>query len=432
MDDYIHDLLIRGIASIKAGEKESGRKALERLLDLDTSQEDRVEACWYLSQAAEDKQKARGYLEDILANDPTHARARRELAILDGRLKADEVIDPDRFALTPGATVEGEADRFICPKCGGKMAYSPDGRDIICEFCANRERQKQESSADAEQDFFLAMATKKGQSRQMDTITFDCEGCGSQFILPPSLLTIHCPYCGSSYVVRCSDPKSVLEPNRVIPFEISEERVKEILRGWFRMHTPKQPFQVLSGMGVYLPVWVFSIEGPVPYHYEIEREKNKKEIVNAEDFMLESGICIAASGNPQNGWEKEIQNYDLDSAKSYDPAYLSNWVAESYRVSVADASLPARQIALEREKQKLWVSLEGGATNLQVLSSKISVVGFELILLPVWLISYRSQGKGYHAFVNGVNGKVRDERYEKQNLGQKLFDYLRQGRAKEA
>jgi hypothetical protein len=56
------------------------------------------------------------------------------------------------------------------------------------------------------------------------------------------------------------------------------------------------------------------------------------------------------------------------------------------------------------------------------------VVSYELILLPVWLIHYNSDGNEYHAFVNGGNGEVRDERYDQENLGQKLFDFLRRGK----
>ena len=73
------------------------------------------------------------------------------------------------------------------------------------------------------------------------------------------------------------------------------------------------------------------------------------------------------------------------------------------------------------------ISLEGGASGLQVLSSNISVVSYELILLPVWWVIYESGGKRYQTLVNGSNGIVRDERCANQNIGQKLFDFIRRG-----
>lgn len=426
MDDYIHDLLVRGIAAIKSGERENGQKTLERLLDLDASLQDRLDAWWYLSENTSDKTQQREYLENILANEPADARARRKLAILDGKLQETEVINPDTLTPTAGAVVEGEADRFICPKCGGRMVFSADGSQIICEFCANQERKNAENGIAGEQDFFLAMATKKGHSQQMDTITFDCDGCGSQFILPPSRLTITCPFCGSAYVAKCRDPKTTVQPNGVIPFTISENKVKEILRSWFAVHTPKPPFRVTSGVGMYLPVWSFTIEGPVPYRYQVEKDK-KMVTIEGEDYMLETGIRVCATINPPTGWLSELSGYDSQEVKPFDAGILSDWVAENYQVNVGDASLDARQVALENMKARIQLNLEGGGQNLQVISSKISATSFDLILLPVWCILYQSESKQYHTLVNGFSGKVRDERYEKQNIGQKLVDFIRRG-----
>lgn len=426
MDDYLHDLLVRGVAAIKGGEMDSGRKALERMLDLDASLQDRLDAWWYLSEITEDKKQVREYLENILANEPSDARARRKLAILDGKLKEDEVINPDTLKPEADGTLEGTADRFICPQCGGKMVYSADGSQIICEFCSNRERKNQENGASGEQDFFLAMATRKGHARQMNAITFDCDGCGSQFILPPTRMTITCPYCGSAYVVKSSDSKSTLQPNGVIPFKISEYNVKEILRAWFKVHTPKPPFRVTSGLGMYIPIWSFCIEGPIPYRYQVEKDK-KMVTVEMEDFMLESGIRVCATEKTPPGWLVEIGAYDFQEVAPFDAGLLSDWVAETYQINVGDASLVARQIALNDMRNRIMINLEGGYSNLQVISSKISVVSFELILLPVWWILYQSEGRQFHTLVNGSNGKVRDERYAGQNIGQKLIDFIRRG-----
>jgi hypothetical protein len=426
MDDYIHDLLVRGVAAIKGGERETGRKTLERLLDLDAALEDRLDAWWYLSEISEDKKKSRDYLENILANEPSDARARRKLAILDGKLKADDVINPDSLILPVGGITQGSAERFICPKCGGKMVFSADGSRIICEFCANRERKDPENGMSGEQDFFLAMATRKGHSRQMDAITFDCEGCGSEFILPPTRMTITCPFCGSAYVAKCPDPKITLQPNGVIPFRISENRVKDILRSWYKVHTPKPPFRVASGVGMYLPIWSFNIEGPVPYRYQVEKD-DKKVTIEGEDFMLESGVRVCATSKIPTGWLSEINTYEFSEVVPYEASLLSDWVAENYQVNVGDASLTARQIALGEMRNKIMISLEGGASNLQVISSKIAAVSFELILLPVWWILYESDGRRFHTLVNGSSGKVRDERCSDQNFGQKLFDFIRRG-----
>ena len=62
------------------------------------------------------------------AHDLQHARARKSLAILDGKIKADPIIDPDKLPLAPEGLRSASAERFMCPKCGGRMSFAPDGR----------------------------------------------------------------------------------------------------------------------------------------------------------------------------------------------------------------------------------------------------------------------------------------------------------------
>ena len=91
---------------------------------------------YWLSQISETEEEKRDHLQSALGYDLTHHRARKALAILDGRLSEDEIIDPDRFEpTTPTETQQRDADRFECPTCGARMVFSPDGQTLICEHC---------------------------------------------------------------------------------------------------------------------------------------------------------------------------------------------------------------------------------------------------------------------------------------------------------
>ena len=56
-----------------------------------------MEACYWLSEVSDDPTEKRSLLEEILANNFGDARARRKLAILDGKIKPEEIVDPDNF-----------------------------------------------------------------------------------------------------------------------------------------------------------------------------------------------------------------------------------------------------------------------------------------------------------------------------------------------
>src|SRR4051812_18915966 len=81
-----NDLLLYGVSAAKADSKEEARFYLEWVLrDADVEQE--TEAWYWLSRITDDPAEKRNCLENVLAAYPKHPEARRDLAILDGRLK---------------------------------------------------------------------------------------------------------------------------------------------------------------------------------------------------------------------------------------------------------------------------------------------------------------------------------------------------------
>jgi len=65
---------------------------LEKALMIDPTSEQRVEAHVWLSEINDDPVEKRDHLENALSINAAHPTARRKLAILDGRLKPEEII----------------------------------------------------------------------------------------------------------------------------------------------------------------------------------------------------------------------------------------------------------------------------------------------------------------------------------------------------
>ena len=63
-----------------------------------------AQANYYLSQVEDDPRQKRQFLEETLAIDMGHAAARRALAILDGKLNPDEIVNPDAIPAPIGGT----------------------------------------------------------------------------------------------------------------------------------------------------------------------------------------------------------------------------------------------------------------------------------------------------------------------------------------
>src|SRR3990172_11151716 len=93
--DYAESLLHNGIVEAKAGEKGTARRYLERAINTSGDHAVLSEAWYWLSKITDDPAEKRSALENCLSFDMRHTRARRELAILDGKLDAREIINPD-------------------------------------------------------------------------------------------------------------------------------------------------------------------------------------------------------------------------------------------------------------------------------------------------------------------------------------------------
>src|SRR5512133_2247418 len=110
--DYDNQLLREAIINIKAKDFSLARRYLERALMMADDRDTRIWANYWMSQVTDDPQEKRKYLEDTLANDPTHPEARKALAILDGKIKPNEIINPDALPSQSTETQNAKADRF--------------------------------------------------------------------------------------------------------------------------------------------------------------------------------------------------------------------------------------------------------------------------------------------------------------------------------
>jgi hypothetical protein len=193
--DYGKDLLKSGIIEAKTGNRESARRYLDRAVYISNDHDVLAEAWFWMSEVLDDKSEKRKALENCLAHDLQHARARRSLAILDGKLKADEIINPDKLPLAPAGLHAANADRFMCPKCGGRMGFAPDGQSLVCDYCSrNQKFSVAQPGSASEKDFIIAMATARGHGKPLNEQVFHCEGCGCEFILPPDQISSTCVY----------------------------------------------------------------------------------------------------------------------------------------------------------------------------------------------------------------------------------------------
>ncbi len=431
--DYAESLLRSGIIEAKSGVKSTARRYLERAIySSDNNSHDTMAEAWFwMSEVTDDPIEKRQALENALMHDLNHARARRALAILDGKLKPDEIVNPDALPPVPAGTVQSTADRFMCPKCGGRMSFAPDGQSLVCEYCTRNQTLGATKAEAEEQDFIVAMSTLRGHGQPLSQQVFHCQGCGAQFTLPPTLISATCLYCGSPYVISLEKSRDLIAPDAVLPHAFDQKRAALYLVKWVEKLKITPEAKVELPRGLYLPIWTFDLGGEIQYTGERIEEgetvmgRRMPRIVRVTDTYPVSvnDMPIPASHKLSRALARLLRTFDLSAIKPYDPRYLADWPAEVYDVQMGNASLDARGKAFKRAKRDLS-DLIGSLKMISISSAGMTVESFKLVLIPAWMTEVRKDGKDHLVLINGQNGEAVSDTLEKTGLFDWLSDVL--------
>lgn len=430
---YAKELLRTGIIEAKAGHEDTARRYLDRAIYMAGSHDVLAEAWFWMSEVLDDAAEKRKALENCLSHDLHHTRARRALAILDGRIKADEMVNPDRLPAAPEGLRSADADRFMCPKCGGRMSFAPDGSSLVCEYCTRQHALGLGAKSEDEKDFIVAMATMKGHGKPLQEQAFHCNGCGAEFILPPRQISANCLYCDSPHVVSLENSKDLLAPNAIISHAFDQKRAIQLLIEWVEGEGIKPEKQVELPRGLYLPLWTFDIGGTLDYTGEVVEyeeqtfsSKRQRKVVRINDKypVLVDDLPLPASRKLSAVFSKLIPTFDLKSLQPYDPRYLASWPAEIYDVPMADASLDARSQAYKQLKRELPSRLRS-VNIIHTSSANMLVTSFKLNLLPVWMTEIPFDGREHLLLINGQSGIVASDLPEQEDEEEGgLFGFL--------
>ncbi len=420
-EEYAKELLRSGIIEAKAGSKEAAHRYFDRAIYMSGSHEVLAEAWFWMGEITADPVEKRKALENCLSHDMRHSRARRALAIVDGKLKADEVVNPDKLPAAPDGQRKADADRFMCPKCGGRMAFAPDGQTLVCDYCTRGQVLGVPSQEAEEKDFIVAMATARGHGKPLQEQVFHCNGCGAEFILPPKQISASCAYCASPHVVSLDKAKELLAPDGIIPHAFNQKRAIKLLVDWVEGNGFAPEKQVELPRGLYLPLWTFDVGGAIDYTYEMVvsddqmfGRRGERQVIRMTDQypLMVNDLPLPASKKPSAVFLKLIGSFDLSAIKPYDARFLADWPAEIYDVPMADASLDARSQVYKKYKNDL-PHLINNPGIVHTSSANLAIDSFKLNLLPVWMTELPFDGREHLVLINGQNGVVSSDILDK-------------------
>jgi DNA-directed RNA polymerase subunit RPC12/RpoP len=318
-----------------------------------------------------------------------------------------------------------------CPSCGGRLEYSADKQKVACQYCGYDEAVNTANDLIIEQPLFAQLRTSATiEPKKQGKRVFDCDGCGSKFMIETSDVAINCTFCGSKNVNLEAFDHKYIQPSGILPFKISKKQGSQLFSKWinqgfFHPNKLRRMAKVDSLHGIYLPFWTYDANtianwsGEAGYYYEttesyyVDGELEERTVTKTRweprsgtlRHFFDDILVVASNGLSQ----KKIQSvypFVLKDAVNYDPKLLLGWEAEVYSKTLEEGYADAEK-NIDAQLLQLCERELGGDTQrrLKVVSKKLDQT-YKHLILPIWLATYTYQGKIYHFIINGQTGRV--------------------------
>lgn len=318
------------------------------------------------------------------------------------------------------------------------MDYDPATGGLKCPQCGHAQSIQVAQAAVQERDLSAALSDvgkARGYGREMKAVK--CSACGATTQVDPAVASTMCPFCGSTQVLEQKADPNIIQPESVIPFQITSDQAytnykKWLGTGFFR---PRDVMQKSGGaqiQGVYLPFWTFDAHAESRWHaesgdyyYETERYTTtedgktvtKTRQVRKVRWYPSSGqhaddyddVLVSGTTSGDQGMLRKIEPFDTQKLLPYKAEYLSGWAAEAYRTPLADAWKSGQELIRKDEHGKCERQVPGDTHRNLNVNTSLSSTTYKHVLLPVFLANYGYNNKQYHFMVNGQTGEVQGQ-----------------------
>ena len=233
------------------------------------------------------------------------------------------------------------------------------------------------------------------------------------------------PWIYRTDVVETTAEANLIEPDGILTFLIDESEAQSAVKAWLmQQYSAEHNIRRSQLRAIYLPYWTFDLGGEIALdsHYQPIYDPQQRLIVGGEWVCDHYPVCqddllVPATRTIPMDLLDQASDFNTLVLQPYSSEILAAWSAEVYQISLADASLIARQHAvntiLQKSSYAFWTHT---ARVLQlpytarVDSTPLLVQSYKLVLLPAWLGRYRFQNQIYRLVVNGQTGRTAGEK----------------------
>lgn len=319
---------------------------------------------------------------------------------------------------------------YKCPCCNAGLNFHGGAQRLKCEYCENefdldtvRAFNESVEVPDAEEVQWEDRPSAQWEQEEQEHLNvFQCPSCGGEILCEDVTAASFCPYCDNPTILP-SRLSGGVKPDAVIPFQKTKEdaqsaflslcKGKPLLPKFF---TQQQRVDKITG--IYVPFWLYDCEGDFSGSYKATRVRtwsdSRYRYTKTEHFLLRreakasfTGIPMDGSSKMEDSFMESIEPYDYGQMVDFDMAYLTGFLADKYDVESSSGESRIKERVDASLQAQIQGSLSGYATTVPTSRQlRVKQGKAKYVLLPVWLLNTKYNGKIYTFAMNGQTGKM--------------------------
>lgn len=326
-----------------------------------------------------------------------------------------------------------------CPNCDGALTFDPSDQKFHCPYCMSIFTEEEVTTFEASQKAARMQDTPEEIIEEAPDISeeqavdeenpmdlFTCPSCGAEIVTDATTAATYCYFCHNPVVLSGRLSGKFL-PNKVLPFAIEKEKATADFLAWAqkKWFVPRDFFnkaQVEKLTGVYFPYWAVDAQadgeisgtgtsirvwrvGDLEYTETKVFDVQRKGKLRFNDLVKN-----ALSKNTQQKMVESVQPFPIEKAVTFKNQYLAGFQAEKRDIEYATIQDDIQKELADYGESLLSNSV-GGYTSFKRNHRNFQLTDEDnqYMLLPVWLVTYRSNDQSKKTFyyaMNGQTGKV--------------------------
>lgn len=338
--------------------------------------------------------------------------------------------------------LEKTALTYLCPDCMAYLRYDGKEDKWVCDYCEGKftmEELEQRGAKTKEDDYEIRPRAEAAEDTADVAYHYEenipqpeedlshmrayiCPSCGGEIVTDDVTAATFCVFCGNPTIL----PKQLegeYRPAAILPFETDKKDAQkaflELCKGKKLLpkgYTSEQRLEKITG--VYVPFWLFDCKAEFEYHATGENvttwtdtrfiyTKTDLYHIHRTGRMEFENIPLDASEKMRDDLMDALEPFHLEKKKPFDMSYLSGFLAEKYTYEPKDLYDRMTSRITPGVEHK---AAEGGRGYQRVYGMKchtdFSSDRQTYMLLPVWMLVSKYQGKDYLFAMNGQTGKI--------------------------